>query len=192
MNLKEMVQAIFSAENLAKVAEKTGLKADQVQTVMGKAMPFLANAENKDKSDEEAIRAISEEAGVPEGETKSVLTDMLPLMMGLLGGGSGGSQGGDLPGGSSSPADNGMMGMFSSLLGGMDSGGMDMGELFGGMLGGGGAQDLNLEQGPAPNPAPTVDQAFQQPVQQAAEEAQEEAQNGGGLLGFLGNLFGKK
>ena len=192
MNLKEMVQAIFSAENLAKVAEKSGLKADQVQTVMGKAMPFLANAENKGKSDEEAIRAISEEAGVPEGETKSVLTDMLPLMMGLLGGGSGGSQGSSVLGGNSSSADTGMMGMFSSLLGGMDSGGMDMGELFGGMLGGGGAQGLTLEQGLAPNPAPTVDQAFQQPVQQAAEEAQEEAQNGGGLLGFLGNLFGKK
>ena len=190
MNLKEMVQAVFSAENLAKVAEKTGLKADQVQTVMGKAMPFLANAENKGKSDEEAVRAISEEAGVPEGETKSVLTDMLPLMMGLLGGGSGSSQGGDLLGGNSSSADTGMMGMFSSLLGGMDSGGMDMGELFGGMFGGGGAQDLNLEQGPAPNPAPSVEQAFQQPVQQAAEE--EEAQSGGGLLGFLGNLFGKK
>lgn len=166
MDLKTMVKTIFSPENLAKMTEKTGLEAGQVQNVLGKAVPFLANPENKEKGEEEAIRAISEEAGVGEGETKSVLSSALPLLMGMLGGGS------------SEPAassDNGMIGMLSGLLGNMD-----MGDMLGGMFGGGQEQELTVE----PNPAPTVEQAFTQ-----AEEPQEESS--GGLLGMLGSLFKK-
>ena len=49
MDLKTMVKTIFSPENLAKMTEKTGLEAGQVQNVLGKAVPFLANPENKEK-----------------------------------------------------------------------------------------------------------------------------------------------
>ena len=125
MDIKTLVGSVLSEENLAALTQKTGLGTDQVQSVVGKAVPFLANGENSKKGEDEAVRAIAAEAGTTDGETKSILTEAAPLLMGLLGGSSGNEQAGST-GGSGD-----MIGMLMGLLGNADLGGM-MGGMFGG------------------------------------------------------------
>ena len=157
MDLKSMVQTIFSPENLAKMTKDTGLGTDEVKSVIGKAVPFLANADNKEKGEAEAIRAISEEAGVSEGGTKAVLTDRLPLLMGLMGGGTdSGSTLDSAFGGSAAAGGNTLDSAFAgnAAVGGntLDSafggntavGGNPLGSLFGGS-----AQGVDLSGGSA-------------------------------------------
>lgn len=132
MDIKSLIGNVLNNENLTALTQKTGLGADKVQNVIGKALPFMADSSNSGKSEEEAVRAISAEAGATDGETKSILTEAAPMLVNLLGGGSAGG---------STPSQGGMMGMLMGLLGNAD-----MGSMLGGMLGGSGEAPQQQEQ----------------------------------------------
>lgn len=149
---KEQSQGQDTAESFANALMSHGKKdTSNLSSFMGnvdlqdgnKILGHLLGSNNTQQ-----VNAIAQQAGVSSTETRSILSAAAPLLMTLLGQQAGGSQGG------------GASGLITAALAAALLKNVDMGNLLGGLLGGGNAAPVNNTNS-----------------------------NNGGILGILGSLL---